>query len=150
MNDFETMDLPINFPPGTRFWQLTIDGAADLTNGEFMFLDGSIVSGQRAEQLRQRIAKDGVEISEDTFREMAPPQQAQLLAEFNAAVKKRADIDPEFAKHLAAAIIEQGLLAECERVARDCLQNDPDPHGSHEATKLLLEIIAKRQNVADQ
>jgi hypothetical protein len=38
------MDLPVNFPPGTRFWRLIIDAVADVTTGEFMLLDGSIVA----------------------------------------------------------------------------------------------------------
>jgi hypothetical protein len=67
------MDLPINFPPGTRFWQLIIDAVADLNTGQFMLLDGSIIAGDRAEHLRRRIASDGVEISEEVFRKLAWP-----------------------------------------------------------------------------
>jgi hypothetical protein len=72
-DEWINMDLLINFPPGTRFWQLIIEAVADLTNGEFMRLDGSIVTGDRAEQVRRRIANDGVEISEEMFRKLAWP-----------------------------------------------------------------------------
>ena len=38
MNEIN-MDLPVNFPLGTRFWQLIFDAVADLTNGKFTLVD---------------------------------------------------------------------------------------------------------------
>lgn len=141
------MDLPINFPPGTRFWRLIIDVAADLTTGDFMLLDGSIVTGSKADRLRQQIEREAVEISEETFRDLAPPQWAAL----SAAITERAKRDPEFDRRLRAAISQdEALLKECERVVRDCLQNDPDPNGRRKAAELLLRIGAKKQNIGQQ
>lgn len=141
------MDLLVNFPPGTRFWRMIIDAAADLTTGDFMLLDGSIVSGRRAKQLCRRIARDGVEISEAEFRQLAPPS----LAERSKAIWERAKRDPEYAKSLTAALAkEEGLLEECESVARDAMQNAPGPEDQRQGAKLLLKIIAKKQNMSDQ
>jgi hypothetical protein len=147
------MDLPINFPPGTRFWQLTIDAVAafpftitrnsDMTTGKFMLLDGSLVGGNRAKRLRRQIERDGVEISEDAFRQMAPPS----LDEKIKAIDERAKRDPEYAKALGAALArEPGLIEKCERVAWDLLRNT-DPKWHLEGAKLLLKIESKKQNV---
>src|SRR6266851_5304441 len=148
------MDLPVNFPPGTRFWQLTIDAVAalpfavtrslDMTTGEFMLLDGSLVSGERADRLRRQVERDGVEISEETFRQLAPPS----LAEQREAIRERAERDPEFAKVLRAALAkEDGILEQCEEVAWDALRNAPDPEDQRKGAELLLKITAKKQNV---
>ena len=137
------MDLPVTFPPGTRFWQLIIDAVADLTAGQFMLLDGSIVDARRAARLRRRIELDGVEISEDAFRQMAPPS----LAENIKAIEEHAKRDPEYARALGAAVArEPGLIEKCERVAWDLLRNT-DPKWHHEGAKLLLKIESKKQNV---
>lgn len=137
------MDLPVNFPLGTRFWQLVIDAVADLTMGQFMLLDGSIVGGSRAARLRRRIELDGVEISEESFRQMAPPS----LAEKIKAIEERAKRDPEYAKALGAALArEPGLIEKCQRVAWDLLRN-ADPKWHLEGAKLLLKIESKKQDV---
>jgi hypothetical protein len=141
-----TMDLLVNFPPGTRFWRMLIDAAADLTPGHFMMFDGSIVSGRRARQLRRRIALDGVEISEVEFRQLAPPS----WAEKSRAIDERAKRDLEYAKALKAGLsMEEGLLEKDERVARDAM-NAPDTEDRREGAKLLLNILEKKQNIPDQ
>lgn len=148
MNDKPfAMDLPINFPPGTRFWQLIIDAVADLTTGEFMLLDGSIVAGDSdpTAALRRRIERDGVEISEHAFRELAPPS----LAEWLKAISDRAKRDPEFAKALGVALADEDSK-ENERIASDALQNAVDPADQREGARLLLKIAAKKQNMPDQ
>jgi sugar phosphate isomerase/epimerase len=150
------MDLPVNFPPGTRFWQLIIDAVAafpfaitvssDMTTGEFMLLDGSLVGGDRAKRLRRQIKRDGLEISERAFRQMAPPS----LAEKIKAIEERAKRDLEYAKALGTALaMEPGLIEKCERVALDLLRN-ADQKWHLEGAKLLLKIAAKKQNVAWQ
>ena len=150
------MDLPVNFPPGTRFWQLTLDAVAafpfvvimssDMATGEFMLLDGSLVGGDRAKRLRRQIKRDGVEISEEAFRQMAPPSAAEEIK----AIDERAKRDPEFAKALGAGLAkEPGLIEKCERVAWDLLRN-ADPKWHLDGAKLLLKIEEKKQNVAGQ
>jgi hypothetical protein len=150
-------DLPVDFPSGTRFWQLMLDAVADmraaqctLSDGspaEFILLDGSVVGGPQAEWLRRQVERDGVEISEEAFRQIAPPSNAELLK----AIQTRADSDPEFAKALREGLAkEDGLLEKCEQVARDGLENAPDPEDRRESAKLLLRILAKKQNVAWQ
>ena len=139
------MDLPVNFPPGTRFWQLMIEAVADVTTGQFMLLDGSVVRGHRAERLHRQIERDGVEISEETFRRLAPPSLTERLN----AIDERAKRDPKFRKALAAAITDE-LLEQCERVGWDALRTAPDPEDQREGAKLLLKIVAKKQNVAGQ
>jgi hypothetical protein len=151
------MDLLANLPPGTRFWKLILEAVADMraaqctladgSPAEFMLLDGSVVGGSLAEWLRRQVERDGVEISEETFRQMAPPSQAELLR----AIQDRAERDPEYAEALRAALTkEEGLLEKCEQVARDVLQNAPDPEDRREGAKLLLRILAKKQNVPGQ
>ena len=153
------MDLPVNFPPGTRFWQLIIDAVVafpfatsrpDMTTGEFMLLDGSLVGGDRAKRLRHQIERNGVEISEQAFREMAPPS----LSEKVKAISERAERDLEYAKALGAALAqdttEKELLKQCERVGWDCLRKAPDLEDQLAGAKLLLRIAAKKQNVAGQ
>jgi hypothetical protein len=151
------MDLPDNFPPGTRFWKLILDPVADITAAqckladgspaEFILLDGSVVGGSQAERLRRQVERDGVEISEEAFRQMAPPSQAEL----RRAIQDRAERDPEYAKALRAALAkEEGLIERCEQVARDALQNAPDPEDRREGGKLLLRILSKKQNVPGQ
>jgi hypothetical protein len=69
---------------------------------------------------------------------MAPPSQA---------IKDRAQRDPTYADELRAALAkEEGLLEECEQVARDSMQNAPDLEDRREGAKLLLRILAKKQN----
>jgi hypothetical protein len=143
MND---MDLPLDFPLGTRFWRIIIDAFADVTNGQFMLLDGSIVSGRRAKRLRRRITDDGVEISEAEFRQMAPPS----LREQIKAIDERMKRDPHFAKAMKAAAAKAGLFAECENVARDAMQNAPDPEDRRKGAELLLTILGKKQKITDQ
>ncbi len=137
------MDLPANFPPGTRFWQLNVDAVADLMTGEFMLLDSSIATGDHADRLRQRIKEAGVEISQEKFRQIGAPSLAQQLK----AMKERAERDPEFAKVLGLLISGND---EVEQMAWDALQNAPDPEDQRGGAKLLLKIIAKKQNVSDQ
>jgi hypothetical protein len=139
------MDLPVNFPPGTKFWQVTIDAFADLTNGEFMLQDGSIVSGQRAERLRKRIARDGVEISEEVFRKLAPPS----LHEWAMQIHELAKGDPVLRKAIAALLTEEDFK-KCEEVAWDALRNAPDPEDRRGGLQRLLKIVAKKQNVGQQ
>lgn len=145
------MDLPINFPPGTRFWQLIIDAVADLTTGEFMLLDGSRVADDRADRLREQIMRDGVEISEAQFRESAPPSLSDQLKATREAIDERAKRDPEFAKALAAALAkEPGLFEQCEQMAWDSLRHAESPDDVRESIELLLKIAAKKQNVSEQ
>lgn len=140
------MDLLVEFPLGTRFWRMIFAAAADLTTGDFMMLDGSIVSGQRAKRLRERIDRDGVEISEAEFRQLALPSWAEKIR----AIQERAKRDPEYAKALKAGLsMEEGLLEKDERVARDSM-NAPDTEDRREGAKLLLNILEKKQNIPDQ
>jgi hypothetical protein len=125
---------------------MIIDAAADLSTGHYMMLDGSIVWGPRAKRLRRRIVRDGVEISETEFRQLAPPSLAQQIK----AIAERAKRDPKYAKSLGVALAkEDQILDKCEQVARDSM-NAPDPEDRREGAKLLLNILAKKQNVADQ
>lgn len=138
------MDLPINFPPGTRFWKLILDAAALLTNGQFGLLDGLIVEGARAELLRRQIENDGVEVSEEAFRETAPPSLAEQLKE----IKERTEGDAAFAEALGAAIAKDDeLVKSSQRVLWDALRNAPDPADKLQAMKILLSIAEKKQNV---
>jgi hypothetical protein len=140
-----SMDLPVNFPLGTRFWHVTIDAFADLPNGEFMRLDGSIASGHRADRLRRQAERGGVEISEETFRQVAPLSLTERLN----AIDERAKRDPKFRKALAAAVTVL-LLEQCERVGWDALRNAPDPEDQRAGADLLLKIMATKQNMGDQ
>lgn len=142
------MDLPLNFPHGSRFWQLFLDALADLSTGEFMLLDGSIVAGNRAERLCRRIEREGVEISEESFREMARSSWLQRCE----AIKERAQRDPRYAKALKAAFAAEGGVIEqwCTHLGWDALRNALDPEDQIEGAKLLLKIVATKQNLAWQ
>jgi hypothetical protein len=107
------MDLPLNFPPGTRFWQLIFDAVADLTNGKFTLVDA--------------------------------------LAENLSVITERAERDPEFKKAVRAALAKDEVgFKLCEQIAWAVLRNAPDREERREGAKLLLKILAKKQNVAGQ
>jgi hypothetical protein len=74
-----------------------------------------------------------------------PPSFAKRQKE----IDERAKRDPKFRKALAAVITVE-LLEMCERVAWDALRNAPDPEDQRAGAKLLLKIMATKQNVGKQ
>lgn len=65
------------------------------------------------------------------------------------AIDERAKRDPKFGNALAALITDE-LLKRCERVGWDALRDAPDPEDQREGAKLLLKIMAKKQNAVGQ
>jgi hypothetical protein len=74
-----------------------------------------------------------------------PPSFAERLKE----IHERAKRDLKFRKALAALITVE-LLEMCEQVGWDSLRNASDPEDQRAGAKLLLKIMATKQNVGEQ
>jgi hypothetical protein len=75
---------------------------------------------------------------------------ADELAERLSVVTGCAERDPRFKKALRAAPVKNVCFRLCEQIAWALLRNAPDSEDRLEGAKLLLRIVAKKQNVAGQ
>jgi hypothetical protein len=73
------------------------------------------------------------------------------LAENLSVITERAERDTEFKKAVRAALAKDEVgFKLCEQIAWAVLRNAPDREERREGAKLLLKILAKKQNVAGQ
>jgi hypothetical protein len=135
--------LPDNFPPGTRFWLVSVDIFADDGSGALLRTDGTVVGGTAADALRQLAAGEGVEITEEEFRMFAPSFVDPELSDVDKITG-----DPELEKAFLTLISSVATVAASPRAKQICqnmLRSAPRPNQRRFAARVLLELAAKKQ-----
>jgi hypothetical protein len=74
----------------------------------------------------------------------------EALEQKLSVITEHAERDPEFKKVLRATPARDVCFKLCEQIALAVLRKAPDPENQREGAKLLLSILAKKQNVAAQ